>query len=38
MDEDFETTSMETSSSEKTNDIEFQESNITTPAISQLEI
>ena len=38
MDEDSETTSMETPSSKKTNDIEFQESSITTPAISQSEI
>jgi hypothetical protein len=38
MDEDSETTSMETPSSEKTNDIEFQERNITTPTISQSEI
>jgi hypothetical protein len=38
MDEDSETASMETPSSEKTNDIEFQESNKTTSAISQSEI
>jgi hypothetical protein len=38
MDEDSKTTSMETPSIKKTNDIEFQESNITTPTISQSEI
>ena len=35
MDENFETSSMETSNSEKTNDIELQESNKTTYAIFQ---
>ena len=38
MDEDFETASMETSSSEETNYIEFQERNKTTYAIFQSEI
>jgi hypothetical protein len=38
MDEDSETASMETPSSEKTNDIELQESNKTTYAIFQSEI
>jgi hypothetical protein len=38
MDEDFETASMETSSSERTTDIEFQERNKTMYAAFQLEI
>jgi hypothetical protein len=38
MDEDSKTAAMETPSSEKTNNIEFQESNKTTSTISQLEI
>jgi hypothetical protein len=38
MDEDSETASMETSSSEQTNDIEFQESNKTVYATFQSEI
>jgi hypothetical protein len=38
MDEDSETTSMETSSSKKTNDIELQESNKTVYVIFQSEI
>jgi hypothetical protein len=38
MDEDFETASMETSSSEKTTDIEFQEGNKTMYATFQSEI
>jgi hypothetical protein len=38
MDEDSETASMETSSNEPTNDVEFQESNTTTYAIFQSEI
>jgi hypothetical protein len=38
MDDDYETASMETSSSKQTNDIELQERNKTTYAIFQSEI